>query len=315
MRLTRTGTVAVAATLALALMGSAPATPAVAYPPPRPLPPVTAATLDDRYAAARQAVREALAVAREARDHRRVATLEALLGRDLLAFDARGNGRAVEVIGDLAAADRVAVVVPGSHTTLDTFDRNRGPGGGARVLAAEIRAADPHARVAAVAWLGYDTPQGVSYQSITDGLARAGATALRTTVVLLRDVNPAAAISLLCHSYGSVVCGYAAADLPVADLVIYGSPGVGAATADALGTPARVWAARAADDWIRLVPPVRLAGIGFGADPVAPEFGARVFATGAGGHGDYHLPGSEALHNLARIVLGDRAAVTGVRHG
>jgi hypothetical protein len=304
MRMRRVAVATVAALVA-GLVGPAPAQPAVAYPAPDRFPPATAATLEDRYAATGQAVREALAVAQEAGDERRGATLDRLLGRTLLEFDPRGDGRAVEVIGNLARADRIAVVVPGSHTTLDTFDRNRGPGGGARALAEELAAVDPGTRVATVAWLGYDTPQGISPKGITDGLAQAGADALRTTVATLRSVNPSAPISLLCHSYGSVVCAYAAGDLPVAELAFYGSPGVAAGSVADLATPARVWAGRAADDWVRYVPSVRLAGLGFGTDPVAPEFGARVFAAGDGGHGDYHLRGSEPLHNLALIALGD----------
>jgi hypothetical protein len=300
----RTGPAAIIATLALTLTGVGPAEAAVAYPAPGPLPPATRATLDDRYAATQREVRQALAVARAEGDRRRAATLASLLGRDLLAFDARGNGRAVEVIGDLARADRIAVLVPGSHTTLDSFDRDRGPGGAARALAAQVRTLDPRARLATVAWLGYEAPQGLSPRGLTDGPARAGADALRATVAALRGVNPRAPVSLLCHSYGSVVCAHAVAGLPVADLVLYGSPGVGVDSADQLATSARVWAGRAAGDWIRFVPFVRVAGLGFGTDPVAPGFGARRFAAGDGGHGDYHLPGSASLRSLARIALG-----------
>lgn len=302
-------TLAALGTLVAGLVGSAPATPAVAYPAPDWLPPVSAATIDDRYAANQDAVRAALAVARDGNDRRRASTLDRLLGRDLLEFDPRGRGRAVEVIGELARADRIALVVPGSHTTLDTFDRNRGPGGGARALAEEIGSIDPATRVAIVAWLGYDTPQGIGPDGITDGLARDGADALRATITTLRDVNPHARIGLLCHSYGSVVCAYAVPGLPVAELAFYGSPGVGVSTADDLTTSARVWAGRAAGDWIRFVPYVRVAGIGFGTDPVAPEFGARPFPAGGGGHGDYHLRGSEPLHSLALIALGDGSGV------
>jgi hypothetical protein len=310
-RLRRPGAAALVAALVLDLSAAAAPAAAVAYPAPGWLPPVTATTVDDRYAATGQAVHEALAVARGERDRRRAASLESLAGRRLLDFDARGNGRVVEVIGDLAGADRVAVVVPGSHTTLDTFDQNPGPGGGARALAAEIRAVDPGARVAVVAWLGYDPPQGISLRNLTDGRATGGAGALRSTVESIRLVNRPAPISLLCHSYGSVVCGYAAAGLPVADIAVYGSPGVGAGRAAELGTAARVWAGRAAGDPIRFVPFVRVAGIGFGTDPVAPEFGARGFAAGDGGHGDYHLPGGQALRSLALIALGRTGAVTG----
>jgi hypothetical protein len=51
-------------------------------------------------------------------------------------------------------------------------------------------------------------------------------------------------------------------------------------------------------------------GIGFGTDPMSPGFGARVFATGGGGHSDYFRPGSVSLRNLAWIALGDPAEVT-----
>jgi hypothetical protein len=34
-------------------------------------------------------------------------------------------------------------------------------------------------------------------------------------VAILRTVNSEASISVLCHSYASVVCGYAAADPPI----------------------------------------------------------------------------------------------------
>jgi hypothetical protein len=44
-------------------------------------------------------------------------------GRWFLIFDARGDGRVVEVLGDLAGADRIAVLVPGVGSTLADFDR------------------------------------------------------------------------------------------------------------------------------------------------------------------------------------------------
>ncbi|GAB3891348.1 hypothetical protein GCM10027612_37060 [Microbispora bryophytorum subsp. camponoti] len=46
--------------------------------------------------------------------------------RHFLSFDGRDGGRAAEVFGDLATADRIAVVVPGSGTGLDTYGLLRG---------------------------------------------------------------------------------------------------------------------------------------------------------------------------------------------
>ena len=94
------------------------------------------------------------------------------------------------------------------------------------------------------------------------------------------------------------------------DIAVVGSPGMDASSVRALHTTARVWAGRGAGDWIRNVPHVHFLGLGFGQDPMAPAFGARIFACGGGGHSGYFKPGSIALRNLADIALGDPAGVT-----
>ena len=43
-------------------------------------------------------------------------------GGQFLDFNAAGQGLAVEVFGNLATATRVAILVPGSDTSLATFD-------------------------------------------------------------------------------------------------------------------------------------------------------------------------------------------------
>ena len=77
-------------------------------------------------------------------------------------------------------------------------------------------------------------------------------------------------VALFCHSYGSVVCGVAARDLPsrVTDIAVAGSPGMRVENAAELHTRARVWAMRDADDWIQDVPHLEVGGLGHGADPV-----------------------------------------------
>jgi hypothetical protein len=132
----------------------------------------------------------------------------------------------------------------------------------------------------------------------------------RRLVIGLRGIDPAADTTLLCHSYGSVVCGEAVKSLPVDNVAAFGSPGMAASTVAALRTRANVWAARGSRDWIQFVPHVRLLGLGFGTDPVSPGFGARVFAAGPAAHGDYLRPGSVALRNLALIALGRGPQVT-----
>ncbi|WP_243762346.1 alpha/beta hydrolase [Streptomyces sp. Tu 3180] len=299
--------VLVASAVAVPVAGAArPRTPA---PAPAVLAPPTAATLDAVYAAHRANAGEAARTAAAHGDRRRAAADRALAdpSRHLLAFDGRGPGRVTEVLGDLARADRVAVLVPGSDTGLDTYGRFR-----AAALALHERLGT---RAAVVAWLGYETPGTVSTAVATTDRAEEAAPGLRDAV---RDVRAVAGegvyVSLLCHSYGSVVCARAAGGLDVDDIVLLGSPGTGAGTAAALRTRARIWAARGADDWVEHVPHLS-AGIlgttvGFGTDPVSPAFGARVFAAGDGGHSDYFAPGSASLANLTRIVLGETRAVT-----
>jgi hypothetical protein len=236
--------------------------------------------------------------------------LGALRGRHFLSFDPRGPGEAIEVFGDLATARRVAILVPGSDTSLATFD-SRGtasPAGAAAALAAQARRLDPGARLAVVAWLGYSTPATLSPGVLTSGDAGQGASALRPLVTDL--ARHGARVALLCHSYGTVVCGLAAPNLPVTDIAVFGSPGMDASSVRQLHTSARVWAGRGGGDWIHYVPHVQLLGLGFGPDPTAPAFGARPFGCGAGGHSGYFRPGGMALRNLAYIALGDTAGVT-----
>ncbi|MEV6168129.1 alpha/beta hydrolase [Streptomyces sp. NPDC051954] len=294
---------------------SAAAQPEIPAPPPAALAPVTAATLDEAYAANRANAAEASRMAAAHGDTRRAAADDSFAApsRQLLTFDGRGEGEAVEVFGDLATADHIAVLVPGSDTSLDTYDRFRAT---ALALRDQLARASPKGTgTAVVAWLGYETPGTISATVTTTGRAEQAAPELREFIREMRSVvGREAQVSLLCHSYGSVVCARAAAGLDVDDIVLVGSPGTGADTAADLRTRARVWAARGADDWVANVPHVStdLFGttVGFGTDPISPAFGARVFAAGHGGHSDYFAPGSASLANLARIVLAETSEVT-----
>jgi hypothetical protein len=277
---------------------------------PQPLPALTSPALAARYAADARAIAGAARAAARSGDTQLAGALATLRTRQVVFFDPRGQGLAGVVIGDLATARRVAILVPGSDTTLGTFfSRGRAsPGGGGAALAAEAARLAPGARFAVIAWLGYATPATLSRAVVTSADAAEGARALRPLVIALARHGDQ--VALLCHSYGAVVCGLAAPGLPVTDIAAFGSPGMDASSAASLGTGARVWAGRESGDPIRFVPHVRLFGIGFGADPMSPGFGARVFATGDGGHSDYLHPGSISLRNLAYIALGDAAPVT-----
>ncbi|WP_299530522.1 alpha/beta hydrolase [uncultured Streptomyces sp.] len=280
-----------------------------------------------RYRANRVALRQALAVERartrnadlspagrgEARMRLERFTSLLAADRQILAFDPSGKGRAAEVFGDLDRADRVSVLVPGVDTGLLTLERTTreysAPVGMARSLYGAERAADPGARTAVVAWADYTAPAGLGMDAALGGLAAQGAVRLDAFVSSLPGASE---VSLFCHSYGSVVCGVAAHELPsrVSDIAVAGSPGMRAASAARLGTDARVWATRDRGDWIADVPHLEFGGLGHGADPVDPAFGARIVSAGdALGHSGYFVPGTESLRNFAAIGVGAYDAV------
>jgi hypothetical protein len=302
---------AAAPLLAVVMFG----TTAAAWPPataavPQAPPALTASALSARYAADARAIATAERTAARDGDSQLAGALTTLRTQHVLFFDPSGQGVAAMVIGNLATATRVAILVPGSDTTLATFF-SRGsssPGGGAEALAAEAHRIDPVERLAIIAWLGYPAPAMLSPGVMTSGDASQGAQALRPLVTALAQHGDQ--VTLLCHSYGSVVCGLAAPHLPVTDIAVFGSPGMDASSAASLDTTAQVWAGREADDDVKYVPHIQLFGLGFGADPMSPGFGARIFATGDSGHSGYLDPGSVSLRNLTYIALGDPAAVT-----
>ncbi|MET9922943.1 alpha/beta hydrolase [Streptomyces sp. NPDC059605] len=236
-------------------------------------------------------------------------------GRHFLAFDPSGRGRAAEVFGDLDRAERVSVIVPGVDTGLLTLERsapktNAAPVGMAKSLYAAERAARPGVRTAVIAWADYTTPAGIGVDAALGNLAARGAVRLNA----LMDALPGSApVSLFCHSYGSVVCGVAARELPprVGDIAVAGSPGMRVENARELRTGARVWAMRDRGDWIEDVPNLRLGILGHGADPVDPGFGSRVVSAGdAIGHSGYFEPGTESLGNFAAIGVGAYESVS-----
>ncbi|MER7664826.1 MULTISPECIES: alpha/beta hydrolase [unclassified Streptomyces] len=281
-----------------------------------------------RYRANRKGLARALEVERKrvatadlTADGRRTATrrvnrFESLMDpeRQILAFDPSGPGKVAEVFGDLNRAERVSVIVPGVDTNLLTFQRTArryaAPVGMAKSLYAAERAASPRARTAVIAWADYTAPAGLGVDSAIGRLAESGAVRL---TALTEALPGPARVALFCHSYGSVVCGVAARQLPerVTDIAVAGSPGMRAENAAALHTRARVWAMRDSDDWIQDVPHLAVGGLGHGEDPVAPAFGARVMsAADAVGHTGYFEPGTESITNFAEIGVGSFDGVT-----
>ncbi|NJC68332.1 hypothetical protein HC031_01145 [Planosporangium thailandense] len=233
--------------------------------------------------------------------------------RHLLEYDPRGGGKVAEVVGDLATADRIAILVPGCGNRLDNFDRGNGgqrrrsPAWQVRQLYAQVRNDDPAARVAVIAWLGYAPPDGLGRDAMREDRARPAAAALNRFIAGLSVYRPGATVTLVGHSYGSVVAGLAAPSLGprVRDIVALGSPGMGVDRAAELHTRARVWAGTALSDWTRDLPGVRMFGVGHGTLPFVAAFGARSLPVGnVIAHDGYFAAGADSLRSLARIVLG-----------
>jgi pimeloyl-ACP methyl ester carboxylesterase len=233
--------------------------------------------------------------------------------RQTLVYDDRGDGRIAEVLGDLETADRVVILIPGSDNESPEFTtghggvQRRAPGWQARQLFDEVRATDDGARVAVIAWLGYDSPEGVDINAVREDRAAAGAESLRRFVDGLVLDRPDRSIVVIGHSYGSTVAGLAAPQLSgqVSDLIAVGSPGMGVGSRSDLNTTARVWACAAPGDWIRRVPGMRLLGLGHGGLPSDPEFGAHPLpCDDVDGHDGYFESTASALPAMAAIATG-----------
>lgn len=225
-------------------------------------------------------------------------------GRTFLAIDPPGGARVVEALGDVTTADHVAVLVPGNGHHVRNYLGARGAGSlrsvGLRVLRA-MQGADPSARAAVVVWVGYLTPPGIT-AAFSNRPARDGAADL---AALTHYLPRSAHLTVIGHSYGSTVAGFALSRSRVDDLVALGSPGMGVRRRSELGDAARVWVAQADADWIRHFPRLRFGSMGLGRGPLHPELGATRFGTGSiTGHLRYYAPGSESLRNTARIATG-----------
>ena len=204
-------------------------------------------------------------------------------------------------VGDLDTADAVAVLVPGVGTAPE--DDLGAQVGDAADVAARAAAAAPGLAVAAMAWLGYRTPQGpLSVISRDD--ARVGGPALAGALDGLAAARTALAepeprTTVVAHSYGTVVAGEAAAapgQLAADAVVLLGSPG-GAESAAALEAPEVYDAFSPLDpiSWVHW----------FGPDPWAAPFGATELPADPDTlHSQYYDPGRPTLDAIAQVVAG-----------
>jgi pimeloyl-ACP methyl ester carboxylesterase len=228
--------------------------------------------------------------------------------RQFLKVDPEGQGRAVEVLGDLPGAKHIAVLVPGMGNSLDTF---RGQSDRGDLIKQE---AGPGTAV--VVWLDYDSPQGLM-QAASEDAAIAGGP---TLAAFLNEVDELKAedadVTLVAHSYGTDVAAQAVMKgARPKRLVMTGSPGIEKhvdEAADFVQPPTRLYTERAAGDYVsysvwhgpdpaNFPDAIRMATADpqVGDDPVSVHW-----------HNEYYRPNSEALRNIGRVVRGDLTHIT-----
>ena len=255
------------------------------------------------------AVKMDLAAAEAEGDTERVRLLRTLLscGGDILLYRPQLQHYAV-FFGDLQTAAHVAVMVPGvgDGTNLcdDWIPEARNLYGAAE-------------STAVVLWKGYDNPADIlsaaagSIECDEDLVTAAGDL---TAFVASLPLRPDQSLTLVAHSFGSIVVGAALADcgLQCTDVVVAGSPGM---TVDEL----RDLHIEQSHFFSEQAPGDAIAELGvFGSAPTSPTFGGTRMSTNApdhptvAAHSGYFEPGSEALENMVDVVTGEYDEV--VRH-
>jgi hypothetical protein len=228
--------------------------------------------------------------------------------RRFLSVDPDGQGRAVEVLGDLSSAQNVAVLVPGMGNSLETF------GGQADRGEAIRHEAGPGTAV--VVWLDYESPQGIR-EAMSKEAGLEGGPRLAAFMNSLPAMKlPEAKVTLVGHSYGSEVVGQSLLNGAHADrVVLTGSPGIDKHVdhaTDMVAPPTRVYTERAPGDYVSYTQwhgpdpadfpdAIRMAT----ADPVQNDEAVSVHW-----HNEYYRTNSESLRNVGRVVRGDLAHIT-----
>lgn len=223
--------------------------------------------------------------------------------RQIVAFDPSGDGRVAELLGDLAAARLVAVVVPGMGSTMANFTKK------VRDDAESLLLATPGSAV--IAWTGYDAPAGAEtgrvWEVATTGQAVAGGAALVPFLTALR-LDRRVPTTLIGHSYGSLTVGQSLLQGARVDRVVFiGSPGTGVRHVSEFpaGAAREVYAGEVDGDPVATLER-------FGEAPTDPDFGAFAYDAGPADslspldrHSEYFDEGT-ALDNLSTIVSGGR---------
>ncbi|MFI0978855.1 alpha/beta hydrolase [Streptomyces sp. NPDC021093] len=196
----------------------------------------------------------------------------------LLGIGDQGNGRAILSYGNPDTAKNVSAYVPGLGTKLNT-DFADGTLKRAKDTARGALGVDRESNPASIVWLGYDAPQlGTSdlmdnFDVMSRDNAEAGAPAYNEFMSGISATNEGKDphITAIGHSYGSLTVGLAAQEqggIPGADdIILVGSPGTGADSADQLGVgKEHVYVGAAENDLVTKLPTQNEAGgIGAGA--------------------------------------------------
>jgi pimeloyl-ACP methyl ester carboxylesterase len=257
--------------------------------------------LSRRAASNLAAAKMDLAAATQDDDEDRITLLETVLssGADILVYRPQLQHYAL-LFGDLEAAEHIAVFIPGV-------------GDGSNLCEEWIPDArnlyEASTSTAVVLWKGYDNPADVLAAAAgsiecTDDLATAAHDL--TDFVASLGLEPEQSLTLIAHSFGSIVAGAALADagLVVTDVVVAGSPGM---TVEGL----RQLHLEQSHFFSEQAPGDTIAELGvFGAAPASPRFGGTRMSTNAPdhpsvvAHSRYFEPGSAALENMADVVTG-----------
>ena len=255
------------------------------------------------------AAKRDLAGATDEGDDDRIRLLRTLVssGGDILLYRPRLQHYAL-LLGDLGTAAHVAVVVPGV-------------GDGTNLCEDWI----PDARnlyqastsTAVVLWKGYDNPADVlaaAAGSIECNEDLTTAAKDLTEFVASLSLEPGQSLTVVAHSFGSIVTGAALAHagLEVTDVVVAGSPGM---TVEDL----RDLHLQKSHFFSEQAPGDAIAELGvFGASPSSPGFGGTRMSTNAPdhppvmAHSRYFEPGSAALENMVDVVTGEYSDI--LRH-
>src|SRR6202034_3098195 len=252
------------------------------------------------------AVKMDLAAATLDEDADRITLLQTLInsGAEILLYRPQLQHYAL-LFGDLETAEHVAVVVPGVGDGTNLCD-DWIPGARNVYDAAES--------TAVVLWKGYDNPPDVvaaATGSIECNEDLVTAANDLTAFVDSLTLEPEQSLTVIAHSFGSIVTGAALADagLEVTDVVVAGSPGM---TVDEL----RDLHLEQSHFFAEQAPGDAIAELGvFGASPASPTFGGTSMSTNAPdhppvtSHSHYFEPDSAALENMVDVVTGQYSEI------